>query len=84
MHRVERKSFVAGPEFGTVIRIVRALYGLKSSGASWRAMFNNSIREDIGFQPSIADPRTFISGHLQNPMDLSIIMSVFLCMLKMC
>ncbi len=59
----EKVWFVAGPEFGsrqgTVIKIVRALYGLKSSGASWRAMFNNSIR-DIGFQPSIADPDVYI------------------------
>ena len=59
----EKVWFVAGPEFGsrqgTVIRIVRALYGLKSSGASWRAMFNNSIR-DMGFQPSIADPDVYI------------------------
>ncbi|KAI2498321.1 Reverse transcriptase (RNA-dependent DNA polymerase) [Fragilaria crotonensis] len=59
----EKVWFVAGPEFGsrqgTVIRIVRALYGLKSSGASWRAMFNNSIR-DMGFQPSIADPDVYL------------------------
>ena len=59
----EKVWFAAGPEFGsrqgTVIRIVRALYGLKSSGASWRAMFNNSIR-DMGFQPSIADPDVYL------------------------
>ena len=59
----EKVWFVAGPEFGsrrgTVIRIVRALYGLKSSGASWRTVFNNSIRE-MGFQPSIADPDVYI------------------------
>ena len=59
----EKVWFIAGPEFGsrqgTVIKIVRALYGLKSSGASWRAMFNNSIR-DMGFQPSIADPDVYI------------------------
>ena len=59
----ERVWFVAGPEFGsrqgTVIKIVRALYGLKSSGASWRAMFNNSI-QDMGFQPSIADPDVYL------------------------
>ena len=58
----EKVWFVAGPEFGsrqgTVIKVVRALYGLKSSGASWRAMFNNSIRE-MGFIPSVADPDVY-------------------------
>jgi hypothetical protein len=41
----EKVWFVAWPEFGsrqgTAIRIVCAHYGLKSNGASWRAMFNN-------------------------------------------
>ena len=59
----EKVWFVAGQEFGsrqgTVIRIVGVLYGLKSSGASWREMFNNSIR-DMGFQPSIADPDVYL------------------------
>ena len=43
----EKIWFVAGPEFGsrqgTVIKIVRALYGLKSSGTAWRSMFNTSF-----------------------------------------
>ncbi len=42
-----------------MIRIVRALYGLKSSGASWRSMFNDSTR-DMEFQPLIADPDLYI------------------------
>ena len=58
----EKVWFIAGPEFGsrqgTVIKIVRALYGLKSSGASWRAMFNNTIR-DMGFESTIADPDAY-------------------------
>jgi hypothetical protein len=58
----EKIWFVAGPEFGsrqgTVVKIVRALYGLKSSGASWRAMFNASILE-MGFVPTIADPDVY-------------------------
>ena len=58
----EKVWFVAGPEFGSrkgmVIKIVRALYGLKSSGASWRAMFNTSIIE-MGFEPIIADPDAY-------------------------
>ena len=58
----EKIWFVAGPEFGSrqgsVIKIVRALYGLKSSGASWRAMFNASILE-MGFEATIADPDVY-------------------------
>ena len=38
---------LAGPEFdedeGEVMIVVRALYGLKSSGAAWRAMFAESL-----------------------------------------
>jgi hypothetical protein len=59
----EKAWFVADPEFlsrqGTAIKVVRALYGLKLSGASWGAMFNNTIR-DIGFEPSIADPDVYV------------------------
>jgi hypothetical protein len=58
----ERVWFVAGPEFGsrqgTVVKVVRALYGLKSSGASWRSMFNTTIR-DMGFEPTVADPDVY-------------------------
>jgi hypothetical protein len=58
----KRVWFVAGPEFGsrqgTVVKVVRALYGLKSSGASWRSMFNTTIR-DVGFEPTIADPDVY-------------------------
>ena len=58
----EKIWFVAGPEFGsrqgTVIKVVRALYGLKSSGAAWRSMFNSSIL-DMGFESTIADPDVY-------------------------
>ena len=58
----EKIWFVAGPEFGsrqgTVIKVVRALYGLKSSGASWRSMFNSTILE-MGFDPTVADPDVY-------------------------
>ena len=50
---------VAGTEFGSdkgkVLQVVRALYGLKSSGASWRAMFAQTLN-DFGYQSSKADP----------------------------
>ena len=58
----EKIWFIAGPEFGSqqgmVVKIVRALYGLKSSGASWRAMFNSTIL-DMGFESTVADPDVY-------------------------
>ena len=56
----EKIYSIAGKEFGpedegkTVI-IVRALYGLKSSGAAWRSHFAQSLR-DLGFESCLADP----------------------------
>jgi hypothetical protein len=59
----EKIWFVAGPEFGSrqgqVIKIVRALYGLKSSGASWRNMLQQTIVEELQFEPTIADPDVY-------------------------
>lgn len=50
---------IAGTEFGSdkgkILHIVRALYGLKSSGASWRAMFAQTLH-DLDYQSSRADP----------------------------
>jgi hypothetical protein len=65
----ERIWTVAGPEFGNdqgaVMIIKRALYGLKSSGAAWRAMFASSL-EDMNFRNSYADPDFWIrpASHL--------------------
>jgi len=56
----ERVHTTAGPEFGpnrigqTVV-IVRALYGLKTSGAAWHSLLAESITA-MGFQHSLADP----------------------------
>jgi Reverse transcriptase (RNA-dependent DNA polymerase). len=51
---------IAGPEFGPedvgkTMLVVRALYGLKTSGAAFRA-FLAEILHDLGFTPSQADP----------------------------
>jgi hypothetical protein len=55
----EKVYTTAGPEFGTnegrPAIIVRALYGLKRSGARWRDHFA-SILKEIGFVSSKADP----------------------------
>jgi hypothetical protein len=54
--------FTAGPKFGsrqgTVVKVVGALHGLKSSGAAWREMFNAPVLE-MGFVSSIADPDVY-------------------------
>ena len=56
----EKIWFVAGPECGQalrgrVLKLVRALYGLKSSGASWRKMFKDFIEHKLGFKPCLCD-----------------------------
>jgi hypothetical protein len=56
----ERCYTVAGLEFGPVnagrpVLIVRALYGLKSSGARWRDHMAATLR-DAGFKSCVADP----------------------------
>eukprot|EP00978_Attheya_sp_CCMP212_P000993 scaffold2061_cov62-Attheya_sp.AAC.2 len=49
----------AGPEFreeeGLVMIIKKALYGLKSSGASWRNMISQAML-DAGYENTYADP----------------------------
>ena len=56
----EKIWFQAGPECGAenhgkVMKLVRALYGLKSSGASWRKMFKDYIVSRMVFTPSTVD-----------------------------
>ena len=54
---------VAGPEFGTdqgsVMIVKRALYGLESSGAAWRAMLAQTLT-DLGYRSTKADPDVWI------------------------
>ncbi len=58
----EKIWFKAGPEHGDkcgkVMVIVRALYGLKSSGAAWRTMLAQTVRE-MEFVPTVADPDVY-------------------------
>jgi hypothetical protein len=56
----EKVYFEAGDEFGPSYKgrnvvIVKALYGLKSSGAAWRAHFAEALH-DLGYKSSLADP----------------------------
>ena len=55
----EKVYTTAGPEFGSdagkTMLIVRAIYGLKSSGAAFRSFLAETL-DDLGFRPSLADP----------------------------
>ena len=59
----EKLWTVAGKEFGSdkgsVMIIAKALYGLKSSGAAWRAKLAETMRT-IGYVPTQADPDVWI------------------------
>jgi hypothetical protein len=48
-----------GSDKGKVCVVVRAVYSLKSAGASWRAMLAQALH-DIGFVSTIADPNVWI------------------------
>ena len=48
-----------GPDEGKPFLIVRALYGLKSSGAAFRAHLAERL-DDMGFRPTHADPDVWI------------------------
>jgi hypothetical protein len=54
----EKVYTIAGPEFGKLagrkLIIVRALYGLKSSGAMWHLQLADNLR-DMGYRPTKAD-----------------------------
>lgn len=59
----EKVYTITGPEFGTdqdkPAIIVRALYGLESSGAAWHTFFAQSLT-DIGFISSRANPDVWL------------------------
>jgi hypothetical protein len=59
----ERIYTIAGPEFGSdkgkVMLIRKALYGLKSSGAVFRALLSETLR-DMGYVATKADPDVYI------------------------
>jgi len=60
-HTMEKSYVVAKDEFGPelkgrVLRIARALYGLKSAGASFHTHLASILRNIMRFQPCEADP----------------------------
>ena len=66
----ERIWFVAGLECGKslegkVMKLVRVLYGLKSSGASWRKMFKDHVVDKLEFTPSVVDPDMYYQRNVK-------------------
>jgi len=61
----EKIFTIAGREFGSdagkTMIIVRALYGLKSSGASFRSMLAECIW-NLGYRPTLADPDVWLKA----------------------
>ena len=58
-----------GPEFGSqqgcVVLVVRSLYGLKSRGASWRAMLEDTLGTDgLGYTSAAADKDVWIKREM--------------------
>ena len=62
----EKVFVIAGPEFqeleGHILVIIRALYGLKSSGLRWYERFADVLRE-MGFAPCPAEPEIWMRAH---------------------
>jgi len=65
----EKFYCTAGPEFGSdrgkTMIVVRALYGLKSSGAAFRSFLAEHLY-DIGYVPSPADPDVWMRPAVKN------------------
>ena len=60
----ERNCVLAGPEFGPeregmFLIIVKALYGLRTSGKMWHIRFSECLRE-MGFEPCKAEPDVWL------------------------
>lgn len=67
----EKIWFVAGPECGPELngmacKLVRALYGLKSSGAAWRAMFAAFVINVLDFKPTRADADVYMRKNFRD------------------
>jgi hypothetical protein len=54
-----------GADQGKVLIVVRALYGLKSAGASWLATLVQALR-DLGFVSTTADPDVWIQAAVRD------------------
>ena len=59
----EKITFTAGPEFGELaghrMRVIKAFYGLRTSGARFHEKFADTLAQ-FGFKPSFADPDVWL------------------------
>jgi hypothetical protein len=53
-----------GCEVGSFMLIVRDLYGLKSSGASWASMLNDTLKS-LGYSPLEADRNVWLRSGIK-------------------
>ena len=66
----EKIYFKAGKEFAHfgledhILVLLKALYGLRSSGQCWHAHFSKTLRAE-GFSPSLADPDVWMRENLK-------------------
>ena len=69
----ERVWFRAGDEFGPragrQIKVVRALYGLPGSGNAWRNQLADTLRNQLGYRSSLADPDVWIKKETKSNGD---------------
>ena len=76
----EKIYTIAGPEFGSeadcVMIIRKALYGLKSSGAVFRAHLANTI-QNLGYRLSKADPDVWLIPAIKPSRFLFTLMILF-------
>ena len=61
----EKLYIVCGPEFGPEMVgrraiVVKAAYGLKSSGCQWRNFLAEALKKDMGFVPCRADKDVYL------------------------
>ena len=75
---------LAGPEFGSekgaIMIIARALYGLKSSGAAWRAKLAKTMAE-IRYFLSQADPDVWLKAATPYYKYICLFMLMIYCIL---
>ena len=66
----EKLYFIAGKEWGAdegrPIKIVRALYGLKSSALAWRNHLSDILHNNLGFTSSLADPDVWYKASIDS------------------
>ena len=65
-HIIVEDDLLFGPSaIGKKAKIVRALYGMKSSGAAWRDMISSYLKHDMKFNMCLADNDTWFKADIK-------------------